>query len=351
MFKRCVRASVHTGLLIAALLFPMLSTAAPTSFDDYSSRIRRAVTALDAIAHGDEKEEMTDFEDRFRSTILQVREFMPPTESVIVDGSIFEIDNRWLDDGLKATLEMREDDANRLNTLYALTERLRSLGEALTERDDPEAQNDKDANKARMASILRRPEYNDKSASESAFQRVWQQFLNWLRYIFPEAKPIAPGSVRGLSRAAQLIVIGIAAAVILLALWKGAGFYRHRQRRVKKEKPRERVVLGERLAPDQTSVDLLSEAESLARAGDLRAAIRKGYIAFLCELGDRKVLRLERANTNRDYLYAVREREKLHENMRALTDSFERHWYGDLPAALDDWADFRAKYSETLNGN
>jgi len=109
-----------------------------------------------------------------------------------------------------------------------------------------------------------------------------------------------------------------------------------------------RIVLGETLSPDQTAADLFSEAESLAHAGDLRAAIRKGYIALLCELGDRKLISLAQHKTNRDYLNSVRDKTRLYGSMRPLTISFENHWYGLLPAGENDWHDFRNGYQQAL---
>ena len=102
-----------------------------------------------------------------------------------------------------------------------------------------------------------------------------------------------------------------------------------------------RIVLGERLEPDQTASDLLEQAEALARTGDLRGAIRKAYIALLCELGDRKVIVLAQHKTNRDYLLAVRNRRALYEPLRKLTASFEIHWYGFVAPAPTDWEAFR----------
>ena len=107
---------------------------------------------------------------------------------------------------------------------------------------------------------------------------------------------------------------------------------------------RRRVRLGERLEPEQTATDLLSEAEELARRGELRAAIRKAYIALLVELGDRKFISLAQHKTNRDYLNALRSVPQLHSRMRGLTDSFERHWYGFANATENDWQEFRTGY-------
>jgi hypothetical protein len=92
----------------------------------------------------------------------------------------------------------------------------------------------------------------------------------------------------------------------------------------------------------------LAEAEVLARDGQLRAAIRKAYIALLCELGDRKVLGLAHHKTNRDYLGSVRNHEQLYKDMLVLTNSFEIHWYGFTPANMDDWNMFRARYHQAL---
>jgi hypothetical protein len=107
--------------------------------------------------------------------------------------------------------------------------------------------------------------------------------------------------------------------------------------------------LGERLEPDQTSADLLAQAEALARSGDLRAAIRKAYIALLCELGDRKIVSLAQHKTNRDYLNSVRERARLYKLMLHLTSKFELHWYGFQPAMENDWNEFRSAYQQVVN--
>ena len=114
------------------------------------------------------------------------------------------------------------------------------------------------------------------------------------------------------------------------------------------QKREARIVLGENLEPDQTAADLLAQADALARTGDLRAAIRKAYIALLCELGDRKLISLAQHKTNRDYLYSVRDKVSLYSSLRKLTTSFELHWYGLVPAGENDWNDFRNDYHKTL---
>ncbi len=109
-------------------------------------------------------------------------------------------------------------------------------------------------------------------------------------------------------------------------------------------------MLGERLEADQTAADLLDEAERLARAGELRGAIRKAYVALLCELGDRGVVRLAQHKTNRDYLDAVRRaaRPRLYTEMLPLTSDFELHWYGLRAASDADWESFKTRCRKAL---
>ena len=180
---------------------------------------------------------------------------------------------------------------------------------------------------------------------------MWAQFWEWLRKIFPKPKPIAPGAAGILSKVAQVFVIILALAVIIFVarLFLPRLLQNRRSKRKAKEGPR--IVLGERLEPDQSARDLLSEAETLARTGDLRAAIRKAYIALLLELGERKIITLEQHKTNRDYLRAVRRIESLYPNVKQLTDSFELHWYGLARATETDWETFRSGYSSALSTN
>ncbi len=107
-------------------------------------------------------------------------------------------------------------------------------------------------------------------------------------------------------------------------------------------------MLGEQLEPEDPSIGLLAEADALARRGELRAAIRKAYIAMLVELGDRKVIALAQHKTNRDYLRDVRKRRELYQNMNGQTNNFERHWYGFQEADETDWNEFKDGYQKAV---
>ncbi|MBV9956843.1 MAG: DUF4129 domain-containing protein, partial [Acidobacteria bacterium] len=167
---------------------------------------------------------------------------------------------------------------------------------------------------------------------------------------FPKSPDIEPGRARLASQIAQIFIVLLSAAIIAYALWKLVPRLMRFNRKRKQQKPEReaRVVLGEHLAPDQTSADLLAEAERLAREGNLRGAIRKGYIALLCELGDRKVIGLAQHKTNRDYLRAVSHQTQLFQEMSVLTNSFETHWYGFVAPSPEDWNTFRSRYQQAL---
>jgi hypothetical protein len=146
----------------------------------------------------------------------------------------------------------------------------------------------------------------------------------------------------------QILIYALVIGLIGFLLYKIAPFLTRRFESKQRKEKKHRVILGERIEADESASDLFGEAEQLARSGDLRAAIRKGYIALLCDLSDRKLIRLAHHKTNRDYLRDVRANEGLFDNVNGLTGSFERNWYGLRPANETDWEDFRSRYLQTI---
>ncbi|MGB9177861.1 MAG: DUF4129 domain-containing protein [Pyrinomonadaceae bacterium] len=323
----------------------------------YRERVHQSAVALDALEARDE--EMSDAEHgaRIASTIKGVRAAVLVNETVELNGEAVHVDNAWLDESLHDYEKMPATDrAARADALRRITERLYALSERLSETEAQKLaeQKSKDEEKALLASILKGQEKEkvDETSAWARFwnevSRLWQRFLRWLSSLFPESKPLKPGEARAASGVAQIFIISLALGLILFVGWKLAPRFAQQRRGRKREKREARIVLGERLEADQTSADLLAEAEALARAGNLRAAIRKGYIALLCELGDRKILSLAQSKTNRDYLRALQNQETIYPEMRHLTDSFENHWYGLAPATENDWNTFRSGINGVL---
>jgi len=167
--------------------------------------------------------------------------------------------------------------------------------------------------------------------------------------LLPKPQQLSPGNAGVLITLAQIFVVVLALVVIAYAVKLAVPRVFGERRTKKKGKRRPMIVLGEKLEPDQSSGDLLADAESLARRGELRAAIRKAYVALLVELGDRKTISLAQHKTNRDYLGAMRDLEPLYGNVKQLTESFERHWYGFANATEADWLAFRNGYKQALS--
>jgi hypothetical protein len=342
--RRCALRFLFAGTVLLLLA----QNTSAVSLSDYHKRVHQAVTALDSLSQSDETESAADYETRDVHTVAGVRTLLPQTESVDWNGTTFGVDNSWLHEELdKFSVEK---SAARYDLLKRITERLKAIEERIIEIEQPAAgaMGTKTEQSRKLAEILQRPEYARKVNRESALSRLMDRFWKWLQSLIPKPAPISSGSASVLSKTAQVFVIALALGVLAFVLKLFLPRMLRSKRPKKKRKTKARIVLGERLEPDQSALDLLSEAEALARRGELRAAIRKAYIALLVELGERKIISLAQYKTNRDYLRAVREVEPLYGNVKQLTDSFERHWYGLAQATETDWLAFRSAYKQAL---
>lgn len=320
-----------------------------TTLEVYREQVGRAVQSLEALPQWEKVESQANYTRRIAATLQQVQESLLRLEVIEWNGTTLSVDNKWLAEALARYQQIpAEDKARRDAELSQMTERVKALDEHLAELAPQAQAAPKDEEKKKLEAILQRPEYNAKPDEGSALGRLWQRIVKWWRDLFPKQSELAPGTSRTFSGLAQLFVIALALAVIVYVLWKFTPMFRRGINVGKSERREARIVLGERLAPNQTSADLLAEAEALARAGDLRAAIRKGYIALLCELGDRKIIGLAQHKTNRDYLRAVNNIEPLHGQMQQLTQTFENHWYGFVPATQNDWNAFRSGFERAV---
>ena len=314
---------------------------ASTTLDDYDTRLSRVIVLMAAFQNTSDGH--SGAERTGPSNLDFVREYLPAKESIRFRAQTIAVDNSWLDTDIndyqhstKAT-ERSEAVSRIVERLKAIQEHVRELQAAATEPGD------KDADKGRLAAILRRPEYIPTPPEGNALERLIERFLRWLDKLMPRMKPFKGGDSRWISTIAQIIVVAVCIGAIGYLIWR-FGPRLVSGRRQKKKKREARIVLGEKLEPDQTAADLMAQAEGLAREGNLRAAIRKAYIGLLCELGDRKIISLAQYKTNRDYLHAVRDKGSLYTSMRKLTNMFELHWYGFVPAGEADWDEFRNGY-------
>ncbi len=340
-----LNASLRFALWICVCVLILFGAAGAraATLSEYQSRVSAAANLVEEL-HGAGEDESRTEPSAFISTNLQrVRELLPARESVSLNGQTITVDNSWLHKEI-ADYEKAGAGTARAEMLARIAERLHAIDDRLKEMQSGKAAtSDKEGDKGKLAQILRRPEYIQTAPESSALERLLDRFLRWLSRLFPQTKPMQRGGSPILSALAQILIVGLCVAAIALLIWKyGPRLISSRGK--KKTKREARIVLGERLEPDQTAADLLAQAEALAREGNLRAAIRKAYIALLCELGDRKIISLAQHKTNRDYLNSVRDKGSLYSAMGRLTHSFELHWYGYIPAGESDWNEFRTGY-------
>ncbi len=335
--------------LSLTLVFICAASANAIPISQYHSNIRQAVSALDSLVQSDETETSDAYEARRSETIEGVRGLLPAHQTIESGSETLTVDNSWFHVELDNLKKAKNEE--RPNLLRQTTERLQALEQRLEEFEKARATRvtDKAEASRKLKEILARPEYAVKPKGQSAISRLMERILEWLRNLMPEPKPLSPGGAGIFSQIVQVIVVVLALGILVFVLKMFLPrLLRNRKRKKKKVKPEPRIVLGETLAPDQSALDLLAAAEALARAGELRAAIRKAYIALLVELGERKIIHLAEHKTNRDYLSAVYSHPPLYGNVRQLTDSFERHWYGLVQASETDWETFRSGYKRTL---
>ncbi len=334
-------------LFLCSILFLTTQAALAASISEYQQNLQKAITALDTLTQSDEEETQASYEGRFADTLTAVRTALPSSQMVECGTELCSVDNSWLHEQL-TELE-KASDADWFYVLTHIIEHLRAIEERVKEFQQGQIKDwNKETAKERLAGILDRPEYATRGKASSALSRILDAIARWIAKFFGRQVSLDPTRGSSITFILQWLVIALAVGVLLYVLKLLVPKFRRQRKKRQKVKVEPRIVLGERLEPEASAVDLLAEAEALARTGEIRAAIRKAYIALLVELGDRKIISLAQHKTNRDYLRSVRHVQGLHPVMSILTDSFERHWYGFSQAEPADWNRFRDGYKAAL---
>jgi len=340
-----------TLFVFVILAFPPLASAVQLS--EYRENIVHLKEDLNVMIYP--TEDSTDAKNLAfeREVLTELPELLPARDKIEWQGSNVEVNNQWIYDALDRFERESPKSAKRTEILIEISERLSALESKINELESAAAADrTKDEDKRKLAEILRREEYQKSEENqESLIEKIYIKIIEWLAAMFPRSSAPTPSYNPGFGSFAfvlQMLLYALISGIIGFLIYRFAPFfiskYRHKEKREKKE----RIILGERLAADETGQNLFDEAERLARDGNLRGAIRKGYIALLCELSDKKIIGLSQHKTNRDYLSDVRKRDDLYANMRGLTNNYERHWYGLDAAETSDWEEFRNGYRKAI---
>jgi hypothetical protein len=342
-YRFCAR----RALAIIAIIIAGQSIVGASTLADYRERVDRARANVETLF-----QELDDTDPGRAVEILsEIRTSLPPGEKVEWKGSNVQTDNNWLTI-LVNTFAATDDDLDRRAILNEISERLTSISESVKQLEAAvSASPTKDEAKQQLADILRREEYQKPAENEKSLLQTWiDELINWLARAFPRPSiSSGPSSDLGsLQFGIQILIYALVIGLMGFLIYKIAPYIRRSISSRVRNDTRHRVILGEKIENSESSSDLFTEAERLARDGNLRAAIRKGYIALLCDLSDRKLIRLARHKTNRDYLRDVRKNEAVFEAVNSLTRTFERNWYGSRSVDQQDWDEFRGRYLETI---
>ena len=344
---------IRRFLPYAFVILAFSTAASGASLSEYRENISHLKDDLNRMIYPEKSS--TGAENlRFEREVLEeFPELLPVQNKIEWQGSTVEVNNQWIHDALGRFQKEPPKSAKRTMILIEVSDRLAALEDQLNELETATAADrTKDEDKRRLAEILRREEYQkSEEKQKSLIEKIYNKIIEWLAKLFP--RPSAPtvspiGGFGSFAFVLQMLLYGLILSAIGFLIYRFAPFLVGKYRRREKGEKKERVILGERLAAGETPQNLFAEAERLAVRGNLRGAIRKGYIALLCELSDKKIIGLSQHKTNHDYLRDVRNQNELYKNMSGLTNNYERHWYGSDDARENDWIEFKEEYRKAV---
>jgi hypothetical protein len=311
---------------------------------DYSARLDQVKRGID---------EVIESESPAPALINRMNAFkrlLPLNEDVEFGGAIIRVDNAWLHEAVDNVIKnARGDIEQRHSMLTEISDRLANLQRSVKEAQVTPEQGSQDQ-RERLNAILARSEYQPEQEKESTlkgwFRKLRDLVLRFLKKLF--GAPTARGPQTSGAGLVTVFRILLFLAVLAILVFGAAKLTQRLQRRKNPEEEVEtREVLGEEIAEEMTAADLFAQASDLAQQGEYRKAIRRTYIALLCDLEQRGKLRLRRSKTNRDYLDAMRSDQRIYPTFSVMTNSFEHVWYGQERATEEQFNDFVALYQET----
>jgi hypothetical protein len=342
--KILVRLLLYFAVAPFTLCFgPAAAAQGASTVGDYVNRLERAAQSLT---------EMTDRNISAPGLVVRmnaIKRLAPASENVEFNGSVIRVDNAWLHEAVNNVIKNAGGDIEQpRSTLIEISARLDRLIQSVKEAQTAQDPTLRDQ-RARLDNILARPEYQPEEKRESVIGRwvrgIKEFIVRLLVKLFGgSSSPRAGGS--GLMTVFRIMVLLALIAALMFGAVKLA--QRLQRRKTPEKEPEKREALGEEIPEDVTAADLFANASELARRGEYRKAIRRAYIALLCDLEHRGILRLGRSKTNRDYLDAVRPEQRIYPTFSVMTNAFEHVWYGQEPVTEDEFREFVALYQDMV---
>jgi hypothetical protein len=315
---------------------------AEVSLDEYRARLGQVRHILGQAAQRVYKAEGVSTADA--DTLLPLQEratisrLLPERLTVVTPAGQCTVDNHRIQTALDE-IGQAADETDLRERLQALHAHLVILERYANEIPDGAMAN--------VQGILARDEFQPIRKTKTPLAYLSEWLLAWLEKILDRLPWQARTIVDVTDPWSNLWVQGVLWVGTLLLLVRGViSLVRRLHRLPTKAEDATRIILGEPVAPDLDADDLLAHAQTAAEAGDWRQAVRKVYIALLYELDRQKVLSLNPAWTNREYLSAVRTQAYLYPAMHELTDCFDRLWYGQHQGSQKDYERCLLRYQE-----
>ena len=261
-----------------------------------------------------------------------LRDSLPESWPVEVDGQVFVVPANWLAANLESLQEHPKNAAATSKRIQSRLQALRAEVSLLTQASSapqPKTAQDK------LEEILNRREF--RTAQEPTWLAKYRrQLVIWLLETIEKLF----GGVHVPPRATKTLgwVLAIGLPLVFL-IWLMRRFLHH---------PVQRTTAPPKgLAPEKGWRDWVRRASAAAARGQHRDAVRLAYWAGVYRLEESGVWQVERARTPREYLRLLPAGHAQQPGLSTLTSRFERIWYGGRTATADDF-DFTMTRLEEL---
>lgn len=169
----------------------------------------------------------------------------------------------------------------------------------------------------------------------SAWGRFWERFFRWLGRQFSW---LGNYTYDGFWR---WLIYGLLAAAVVFVVLK---LLQVDLTRAFGRAPRRAALDYETLSENIHELDFPAQLRAAEEAGNLRLAVRLGYLALLKQLSDRTLIEWQPDKTNQAYLRELAsQRPALRPAFAERTRQFEYVWYGELALTPALYAEVRAE--------
>jgi hypothetical protein len=170
--------------------------------------------------------------------------------------------------------------------------------------------------------------------ASSAWSRFWNRVFRWLLSKF---EWVGGYTYEGFWR---WVIYGLLAAAVVFVVLK---LLQVDVTRAFGRAPRRAALDYETLSENIHELDFPTQLREAEEAGNLRLAVRLGYLAVLKQLSDANLITWQPDKTNQTYVRELAsQRPALRPPFAELTRQFEYVWYGELPLTPAQYAEARA---------